>query len=500
MGSPGGQMEYTKEYEYDEKLIGDDARKAGRIPGVSSGAFSYEKSQSPTSDSISSPESYDKSPGIRKAKGRAFNYAPGDLDRVAEEAEKRQRALHELALGGSGTNLDQPGPVQTSTPQSQSQYITTPEKDKGFDVENFGNENKFLSDSIKQQQQGQLNPNINQQQTSPMSKLQQEQRTPSPHLYAPRPWSAASSVSGSGYRPGGETANSSNILEQLNRGDSGATSPVGGDGRKTPSKRVVSSIFSQPGYTTSFLNKPVSPSSGSESGMGYQNKMFQESPTHRQFATSTPVNNNKPSSPGEGGPTPLPRGDNTFSYATPARPFKEQSESMITHPGGGANSQMRSPTYGGRGSGAEDISSPSSPQQQNVTIESMDSISSSESDDTSLHSSSSSDYEENKVPSTDELQEPSDLRRRGSSRRKKGKKGSFNKGTISTTPQIAGVTPKIVKTTTKATIVKDSEGIRQDVHERVEDLGTGTVTVSSTSNQVCFYYDLVLRGKKSAMI
>ncbi|ODM98417.1 Protein 4.1 [Orchesella cincta] len=370
VGSPG-QIQYTKEYEYDEKL--NDDGKRGRIPGVTSQAFSYEKSQSPTSDSFSSPESYDKSPGIRKAKGRAFNYAPGDLERVAEEADKRKKALQEMSLGAG---------------------------DLGS------------------------------------------------------------------YRLGGDTSSSITF----NRGDSGAVSPGSGDGdRKTPTKGRLSSIFSQPGYTTSFLNKSGSPGLGTtEGGMGYQNRVFQESPNSRPgpMSTSTPMTRET------GGPGSGPRDNNsTFSYATPVRPF-QQSESMITHPGT-IHSQAYSPG---------DAS-----QKLEKTGESLASLSSSESEDDSLHSSSSSDYEENKVPETSDLQEPNADIRRGSSRRKgKGKKNSFNKGVVSTTPQIAGVTPKIVKTTTKQTVVKDESGIRQDVHERVEDLtpgGSGIVTVSSTTNQ-----------------
>ncbi|CAL8069280.1 unnamed protein product [Orchesella dallaii] len=490
VGSPG-QIEYTKEYEYDEKL-NDDGKK-GRLPGVTSQAFSYEKSQSPTSDSFSSPESYDKSPGIRKAKGRAFNYAPGDLEKVAEEADKRKKALQDMSLGAGDTGLER-SPIQTSTPAST--FIATPEKDKGFDVENFGNDNKFLSDSIKQaqqehqqqqqdlqqqyqQQQRNLQQQVEQQQRNlqlqadqqqqqyqqQLGKLQPELRTPSPHLYSPRPWSAASSASATGgsYRLGDT---SSNIT--YNRGDSGAVSPVSGDGdRKTPTKGR-SSIFSQPGYTTSFLNKSGSPALGNEGGMGYQNRLFQESPNSRPgpMSTSTPMTRET-----GGGPGTQPRDNSTFSYATPVRPF-QQSESMITHPGT-IHSQAYSPG---------DAS-----QKLEKTGEFLGSLSSSESEDDSFHSSSSSDYEENKVPETADLEEPTADIRRGSSKRKgKGKKNSFKGAISSTTPQIAGVTPKIVKTTTKQTVVKDDKGIRQDVHERVEDLtpgGGGIISVSSTTNQ-----------------
>jgi hypothetical protein len=50
----------------------------------------------------------------------------------------------------------------------------------------------------------------------------------------------------------------------------------------------------------------------------------------------------------------------------------------------------------------------------------------------------------------------------------------------------AQMKPKIVKTTTKQTVIKDADGVRHDVHEKVEDLGTGRVLLSSTSNQVRF--------------
>lgn len=47
--------------------------------------------------------------------------------------------------------------------------------------------------------------------------------------------------------------------------------------------------------------------------------------------------------------------------------------------------------------------------------------------------------------------------------------------------------PKIVKTTTKQTVVKDKEGLTQNIEEKVEDLtpgGTGAITVSTQVNKV----------------
>lgn len=422
LGSPG-TTQYTKEYEYEyEERPVDDGKHRGKIPGVTGSAFTYEgKDQSGTgSDSVSglsSPEAYDKSPGLKKARGYAFNYAPGDSDKLKENAERRNKMIQDMARGAGDMTVE--NSVLARTPAGTP--ITTPEKDKGFDVEQFVNENK----PYQQQQQ---------QQT--------QHKTPSPtHLYAPRPWSAASSQSGS-YIPG----------------DSG-TSPRG-------SSRLQSSIFSQPGYTTSFLNKPVSPIPSND-GLGYQNRSFQES-SLEPLSTSTPM------ARGNGFREQIAgRQGDTISYATPVRPF-QPSESMITHPGT-ITSQVETPQSGPPGRGSR--------QQKRVHSDSEGSVSEAD----SLHSSSSEDYTENKVPETSDLNDP--LARRVSSKKGKGKKGSNNKGAFVVENKGAlSSAPKIVKTTTKQTVVKDAEGMRHDVHERIEDLtpgGSGMVTVSTTSNEVC---------------
>lgn len=51
----------------------------------------------------------------------------------------------------------------------------------------------------------------------------------------------------------------------------------------------------------------------------------------------------------------------------------------------------------------------------------------------------------------------------------------------------SNTTPTIVKTTTKQSVVKDQEGVIQNIEEKVEDLtpgGTGQVTVSTQINKV----------------
>lgn len=47
-----------------------------------------------------------------------------------------------------------------------------------------------------------------------------------------------------------------------------------------------------------------------------------------------------------------------------------------------------------------------------------------------------------------------------------------------------GSTPLIVKTTTKQTMIKDKEGVTQNIEEKVEDLTSGEVTVSTQHNKV----------------
>lgn len=47
-----------------------------------------------------------------------------------------------------------------------------------------------------------------------------------------------------------------------------------------------------------------------------------------------------------------------------------------------------------------------------------------------------------------------------------------------------GTTPLIVKTTTKQTMIKDKEGVTQNIEEKVEDLTSGEVTVSTQHNKV----------------
>ncbi|KAF3423734.1 hypothetical protein E2986_09349 [Frieseomelitta varia] len=57
----------------------------------------------------------------------------------------------------------------------------------------------------------------------------------------------------------------------------------------------------------------------------------------------------------------------------------------------------------------------------------------------------------------------------------------------------SSTTPTIVKTTTKQSVVKDQEGVTQNIEEKVEDLtpgGTGQVTVSTQINKII---DIIIR-------
>ena len=412
-------FEYTKEYEYEERAV-DDTKSKGKKGPV--GAFTYEKDTSGESLSgLSSPEAYDKSPGLRKATGVAYSYAPGpeDAAKLAETAIKRKHLQDaNIERGGSGDHSGL-GVSPARSPVQLSTTITTPEKDKGFDVASFGNENRFVSPVV-----------------APVAVAAvQSRKTPSPALYAPRPWSAASSNS---------------KLSETNTPES----------RTRP---ISSSIFSQPGYTTSFLDKPTSPIAGSE---GFQNKHFLSS-SPQPFSSSTPLKK-------EGGHslvfgTPGIASLNTSStFATPIR--VGQTESMITHPGT-VDSQLSGSQEGSHGRGAKPGKRPRAEYE-------------SSSDSDTLHSSSSSSESEDEFPQT---------------QMSKGGKKGMGAGTPMSSTQ-----PKIIMTTTKEKVIKDADGLRHDVHEKVEDLtpgGTGRVLLSTTSNQVNFivFYVLLLHFSVSCL-
>lgn len=311
--------------------------------------------------------------------------------------------------------------------------ITTPEKDKGMDVEQFGNE-QVRQDRIK---------------------------TPSPtHLYTPRPYSpysSGTSVSPVRIEPRQERSTPPPPPTRIETSPRITYSPpqlteLG----SSPSRgsRFMSSIFSQPGYTTSFMTKPVSPILGEgEQDRSTGSDMYGirgRSPHHdsnQPLSTSTPM-----SSFGSSSPRPGPGGDygshqqRADDYTTPIR--NPQSASMITHPG----------TTGDR----------------------TKTRSESESEDT-IHSSSSDDY-------TDVVE------KLGKGKNKKGR--GRNKGLGMVLENKAATAPKIVKTTTKQTVVKDAEGVRHDVCEKIEDLtpgGSGLVTVSTTTKEVGYFKRIAWR-------
>lgn len=61
------------------------------------------------------------------------------------------------------------------------------------------------------------------------------------------------------------------------------------------------------------------------------------------------------------------------------------------------------------------------------------------------------------------------------------------KAALASSSDASALAPKIVKTTTKQTMVRNAEGLRHNKEEKVEDLtpgGTGAVTVVSSSNKV----------------
>lgn len=121
MGSP--QLPgYTREYDYETT---DDQAASPTRKSIPAGAFSYEKN-SPSSE----PETQ-QSPNTRRATGLAFNYAPGEEENLAKNAEKRKtgelsptskRALHK--------NTSSFAPSPTKLPTSFDEPIAPPKDAK----------------------------------------------------------------------------------------------------------------------------------------------------------------------------------------------------------------------------------------------------------------------------------------------------------------------------------------------------------------------------------
>lgn len=111
--------------------------------------------------------------------------------------------------------------------------------------------------------------------------------------------------------------------------------------------------------------------------------------------------------------------------------------------------------------------------------------SSSEGDGEEGSSDDLSDYAEGKGEHVRELQGVAKLKFPKTP--KKSGKGKDSSKDLSSPAALTA--PKIVKTTTKQMVVKDKEGVTQNIEEKVEDLtpgGTGAITVSTQVNKVMY--------------
>lgn len=384
---------------------------------------------------------------------------------MAETADRRQKLAQQSAsniMKGAGDSPLIRSPVATYTPSGTP--VTTPEKNKGFEVAAFENERKLPitpENNNQQKRYGMRSPPP----AGPPPKIP----SPNMNVYGPRPWSSSH-----GY--------GSSPTHEASRTDT----PEGNQIDNNEEKPGSPSIFAQPGYTTSFLNQPSSPVS--PTGLNYKNKGFVEL-TPKPVSSSTPL-----STKGAVNVTrdeffanQLAAGNrnpnDSFGFTTPVNKTNAASESMITHPGSLESNKLLSPNDK-RGGGSKRVRSESG----------SESISS----QSSLPSVASDEYAENKEPKSSELTEPMFSQtkgKKGSKKNNKGKgffgfgggAGGSNSNSDSGGSKDSNGAPKIVKTVTKQTVVKDADGIRQNVQERVEDLtpgGTGEVTVSTTTNQV----------------
>jgi hypothetical protein len=120
-----------------------------------------------------------------------------------------------------------------------------------------------------------------------------------------------------------------------------------------------------------------------------------------------------------------------------------------------------------RGSGTGDVSSSESGGEEGSSSDDL------------------SDYAEGKGENIRDLQGVAKLK--FTKTPKKSGKGKDSSEDLSSPASLTA--PKIVKTTTKQMVVKDKEGLTQNIEEKVEDLtpgGTGAITVSTQVNKVMY--------------
>nr|CAD7454721.1 unnamed protein product [Timema tahoe] len=433
-GPPQGSPQlpgYTREYDYEEDS-GTPTRKF--LPHGH--GFSYEESerqnqllaQQQGDDNSRSPNSG------KRVTGLAFNYAPGEDKKVAENAEKRKTALIvgvDKDKGATPAGIRTPGLdyVESAARKEQAKGWAGPHADGHFDGGNISPGARRALDmrsggAFLAGQQGEQGP------------------------YEPK---SPADTDPSNYKDG--------------IGNRGASFPYG-SGR--PDDASSTGFPYSSGYEGSDTLKSSAALIASES-LGYPGTFADQKGS---FGGGTGTFT-------EGTPT----GNRTFVGVSQPSGYEDYTSGRT----GLEGNQMLI------GSGKDAIRPANAAAMGGVFMLTKSKEDSEKQRSNKLHSGSGSDGEEGS--SSDDLSDYAEGKGetvrdltgvaklkipRSSKHTRHGRDGNEDPKDVLAT---GGSAPKIVKTTTKQTVVKDKEGLTQNIEEKVEDLGTGAFTVSTQVNK-----------------
>ena len=433
-GPPQGSPQlpgYTREYDYDA----DDKTPTGRKFLPQGHGFTYEERDRQNQLLAGAGEAISElqhSPTAnRRATGLAFNYAPGEDQKVLETVEK----LKLLADKNAALNKDGVVPVGIKTP--------------GLDY----------VESAARKEQAKAGSN------APHAAEGYGAYYGTEGNISPGARRALDMRSGGAFFPHHQQKE----IQPGNRQDSYSAGQLG----QYPGHSVGSYDEGLRGgkFPYGAADKDEAQLSGFPYGTG--NEQYEVSGTLPSSAAFIAHESGKypTHGAGEGSATNQHRG-----YFTPGQSAGEPS---VAH----GNKDASRPANAAAMSGAA-VALGTKSKQQKKHRSGTGSASSSESNGEGVSSSDDlSDYAEGKGEHVRDLQGVAKLKIPKT--QKKRAKGSDVHKDLSSPAALTA--PKIVKTTTKQTVVKDKEGLTQNIEEKVEDLtpgGTGAITLSTQVNKV----------------
>nr|CAD7590050.1 unnamed protein product [Timema genevievae] len=433
-GPPQGSPQlpgYTREYDYEEDS-GTPTRKF--LPHGH--GFSYEESerqnqllaQQQGDDNSRSPNSG------KRVTGLAFNYAPGEDKKVAENAEKRKTALIvgvDKDKGATPAGIRTPGLdyVESAARKEQAKGWAGPHADGQFDGGNISPGARRALDmrsggAFLAGQQGEQGP------------------------YGPK---SPAGTDPSNYKDGIGNRGASFPYGSGRPGDASSTGfpySSGYEGSDTLKSSAALIASESLGYPGTFADQKGSFGGGTGT-------FTEGTPTgNRTFVGVSQPSGYEDYTSGRTGP----EGNQMLigsgkDAIRPANAAAMGGVFMLTKSKEDSEKQRGNKLHSGSGSDGEEGSS---------------------SDDLS-------DYAEGKGETVRDLTGVAKLKiPRSSKHTRHGRDGNEDPKDVLAT---GGSAPKIVKTTTKQTVVKDKEGLTQNIEEKVEDLGTGAFTVSTQVNK-----------------